>query len=789
MADSGSPTHEPPSPAAQAGAKRRKLRKGTRSCWECKRRKNKCTWSTSEGHCDGCRHRGTQCIGQEFPEHAPLERCKTNRLDDSSRLRRLEALAEELSRRVDSRDAREDHARSLPDDRGDELLASSGRGPSPNAATNHMVGPGSHEFSNALLGNDRMRTVSILQPSLPRRLLASGSSRQFEGAPDECITPLVHALVAAWPSERHHDAILNSRVAWLHPALSTACSGFRTPPSPKDLLQLPPPGTTPVVIARKLLALGACIQVISSRSGHETTSLSPEYHTISSRVLETVSKLVTHNDDLPESIEIVECLIIESQYHNYMGNIRRSWIILRRAMAMAQILGLDRQSKILAHNPSADEAEAISRQESVWFLLVHFEQYLSLVLGISPSPAENSQISPGLLERRTPSERMGRLHSMAAGRILQRNRVDIYNLAETKEIDRILQKAAACMPAQWWSPPEWSDGSGDEGVYSVISRLMVHFAHYNILLQTHLPHMFHCLGSQQHYYNTPTVIDSSREILTRFTAFRSRHPAVSYCRGLDIFAFVASIALCLLHIHATSESQAPSNPGSFNISNLVAHQRLTNRGLMERALRSTEMIAKVEPDDKISSEIVPVFQRLLAVEDEAYNGISYSIHLPSNARRPGSSSQEVANSIDTLSLDVPFCGTIRVVRANVTDAISTEIGNPRETTQVTHMLSGSFPSSTSEYQTTAPPSLQAPEGQHAASTGNYQVSNHQSDITNAHTVMQTSYNPPLMSYNDRDFAEESMAASELLMPDLMGVLDGRSSHAADTDLFECLWDI
>ncbi|KAI0200403.1 hypothetical protein F4808DRAFT_460755 [Astrocystis sublimbata] len=104
MADSGSSAHrEPPSPTAQPGAKRRKIRKGTKSCWECKRRKHKCTWSGNEDKCDGCYHRETQCISQEFPEehvpHVPHERRGVN---NANRLQRLEALVEGLYQKLNS---------------------------------------------------------------------------------------------------------------------------------------------------------------------------------------------------------------------------------------------------------------------------------------------------------------------------------------------------------------------------------------------------------------------------------------------------------------------------------------------------------------------------------------------------------------------------------------------------------------------------------------------------------------------------------------------------------------
>lgn len=53
-----------------AAARRRKIRKGTQSCWECKRRKTRCSLMLTGGSgiCDGCRRRGTECVSQEFEQ-------------------------------------------------------------------------------------------------------------------------------------------------------------------------------------------------------------------------------------------------------------------------------------------------------------------------------------------------------------------------------------------------------------------------------------------------------------------------------------------------------------------------------------------------------------------------------------------------------------------------------------------------------------------------------------------------------------------------------------------------
>lgn len=46
-------------------AKRGKVRKGTHSCWECRRRKVKCTFASAKDTiCITCHRRGAKCVGQ-----------------------------------------------------------------------------------------------------------------------------------------------------------------------------------------------------------------------------------------------------------------------------------------------------------------------------------------------------------------------------------------------------------------------------------------------------------------------------------------------------------------------------------------------------------------------------------------------------------------------------------------------------------------------------------------------------------------------------------------------------
>lgn len=97
----------------QSEAKRRKIRKGTRSCWECKKRKMRCVFADVDSPievgpeqlvCVGCQRRGTKCIGQEFElvegkdksENSTLQKKAGRRIGRQDRVAKVEALLDQL---------------------------------------------------------------------------------------------------------------------------------------------------------------------------------------------------------------------------------------------------------------------------------------------------------------------------------------------------------------------------------------------------------------------------------------------------------------------------------------------------------------------------------------------------------------------------------------------------------------------------------------------------------------------------------------------------------------------
>ncbi|KAF2868787.1 hypothetical protein BDV95DRAFT_499682 [Massariosphaeria phaeospora] len=580
---------------------KRQVRRGTHSCWECKRRKTRCIFAKpSEAVCVGCRSRRTKCISQMFDEDLSAVRGQADRLE------RIESLATQIQENVNGF----------------------------NISEYPLLSP------------------LATEPALRTELLVTNKSNE-----------LSRALTAVWPSQQDLEVILSMSVETPKLLHRVVCNPYSlcqcsSSPSPRDML-LQPPSTSshPVSSARKLLLLGTFMQCLQPCSAIEKAGLNINCHDIMTRVIDTAITLVTSNDELVQSIEGVECIMIESMYHNKAGNLRRAYLTLRRAITIAQMLHLHRghihSSSIAMLEP---ETRARIHLDSLWFRLIQSDRYLSSMLGLPQAWLGTGFANQKVLECCTPIERMERIDCVATGRILQRNDGDMQDLAKTQEIDKLLQSASACMPPQWWLIPDLSSSSSGNA-FDEVDRLMHQLPHYFLLIQLHLPYLLNSSDDRKFDYSKITAVNASRDILTRFVAFRNSQSIGAYCRGVDYLAFIASTVLCLAHIVARPR-EVDSDRGT--IFDFLAHQRPSDRGLIERTTEYMEEATRTS-NDVTASKIASTFRHLLAaMEATATNGASYST-IPSFGGDVGCDGQ-LSDCGTVLCISIPHYGSINVER-------------------------------------------------------------------------------------------------------------------------------
>lgn len=444
--------------------------------------------------------------------------------------------------------------------------------------------------------------------------------------------------------------------------------------------------------ARRLLLLSTYLQNIPS-THRDLDRLGVGYEQMIYRVFDAATRLVTSHDHLVESVEGVECLMMESMYHNNAGNLRRAWLVLRKAIGIAQLLGLDRRSLQATQGGHAaikmiDPETTRARVDPgrMWFRLIASDRYLSLMLGLPEAGAdEGSFLTAEALEDCTAMEKMERMVVAAGGRILRRNRhhnhATPYDYhGDDTETESILQKVAALMPSKWWLMPSPEDGSSgfDEGDMEydeegkelrMTIRLMNQMAYQHLLIRLHLPYLLrrHTTSDSQYDYSRTTAVNASRELLTRYVSFRlssstqghdpssKTGPPPPYCRGVDFLAFVASIVLCLVSIDARQSCQQ----GGLPYHPFSAQQHLGDRGLMEHTLDIMERMARCN-GDTIATRIADILRPLLAIETDSTKSAVCTLSAKSeDCEQELECGGSVGDGGD-LHIQIPYLGTIDI---------------------------------------------------------------------------------------------------------------------------------
>jgi hypothetical protein len=472
---------------------------------------------------------------------------------------------------------------------------------------------------------------------------------------------LSHALLAVWPNEHDLDLILSIPVGLSVLYHGIVCMPYpkflgAQIPSPRKMLQLPVPGSHPVLIARRLLLLGTFLQGIPPSYAKKLAQLSTPYKNLMCLLVKTASRLVTNNDELVGSLDGIECVMIESMYLNNAGNLRRAWLKNRKAMVLAQMMGLHKETGMPITVLETGTRERVDPGH-MWLRLVLSDRYLSLILGLPQGSLENTFASPEALSHCTPMEKMERIEGLVSNLILQRNEGDRTDLAATHKMDRMLQEAAALMPPQWWLSNPVAAPGADVDAFKESIRLVLHFTHYHLLVQVHLPYMLQPSSVNPGYdYSKMSGASAARAILTLFVSFHRSESGTTYCRGIDFVAFIASVTLCLAHV----ESRRPLKTSGVTAFQSLQHQRLGDRALLERTLEVMETMAK-DDSDIVAQRISSILRPLLAIEHDSAMGNYY--HATTSPDAGGPNPQWLSSKqrgLGELSIQIPYFGTIKI---------------------------------------------------------------------------------------------------------------------------------
>ena len=426
----------------------------------------------------------------------------------------------------------------------------------------------------------------------------------------------------------------------------------------QKLLDMPGPSAHPVLLAKYMLSLATFILYLPPRCHQRIENISEPPGNIMRRLANMAINLVTTTDELLGSVESLECTILEGIFYANVGSLRRAWLAIRRASGLAQLMGCHRPSRV-QRLKFIDTNSTDADPHAMWFRVLYVDRFLSLMLGLPPCSYDTSCASEAALEGQTDIGRLQHEHCALAARILQRNESEqgADNWLLTLDIDKDLRKAGESLPSKWWLIPNLAIVD-EKSIFGETLRLLHQLYHYNLLNHLHLPYLLRSTSAtedaqarQRHIYSRLACVSASREALTRYTAFRSFNRIAFCCRSSDFFALIAAMTLLLVHLN--SHGQDDLNSGA---DYLLAHQRLSDRAMMERVLEDMQQMSE-ESNDAVNKESADLLQKLLHLEAAGASGERiWSAESLSAAEVDASDKSEA----EVLRISVPYLGHIKI---------------------------------------------------------------------------------------------------------------------------------
>ena len=594
-------------------------RKGTHSCRECKLRKVKCVFaSPSATVCNMCKKRKARCISQwNDPDTGDTLQSTTDTSETPTEVSNARNMVIETARR---------RQRPLADDTESPKRRAISINSTP-ASTPRAISPDPPTVQNGPVP----QPVIVAPTPPPSNVSPPGTSK---------LSPLMKELLRAIPSYLDITLLLEKMDGFppMNYPFDYASYCSRSSKTAAMILDLRQPESNPFLLAKQMLALASAIRRIPRNDF--IPGLSKHHYELMDELAETAIGKVTTNDALLGTLEGLELIILQALHHVDCGDAQRAWVSHRRAVTTAQLLGLHGSShyrfKVINSNANLDP-------EAMWISIVCMEREASLLLGL---PTSTGGV---ILKERTTGSEMAVSLGNVAGKILERNRIEVSQQASdlTKDIDQELVMIAEQMPPAFWQPLDFARVAQDpKEASNELRRAIDHGFYHNLVIQLHLPHM---LCPPHDLYSKMACVNACREILSRHPDLQSFEPVVSRCRMIDFHAVVAGMALMLAHAisHCGKRSE-----------NVLAYQRASDRGMVERTLENMKLVSDLH-QDTLLGKCTRLLMELLAIEEEAAHQHRHNVEQQQNESEPPGHIRKM------LIARAPFLGVIQLSKEGI----------------------------------------------------------------------------------------------------------------------------
>ncbi|KAL7931283.1 hypothetical protein V8C35DRAFT_309989 [Trichoderma chlorosporum] len=544
----------------------RKVRKGTRSCWECKRRKIRCTFSPGNATtCIWCISHNAACVSQRFQDEAD-DASRTQTME--SRMMRVESLLEQILEKLDSR-SQQSFTQESP---GRPAIVDDGTGIDVVNTITSISAPWSISA-----------VVSVFQSASFMSEIGGKETSSTTGstvAPDSSLSA-THSDTNMWPKLKRVSRLLlemmPSRIAieildgqsspWI-------CQLLRPLPSLKQsnkfsLLKTMPLESSslshPTVIARALMCIVICLQQLPQHVDITQFQLPSPRDTYMESLTSVITSLVTLDDEIIATPEGLECLLLLSIYFVNSGRPRRSWLNNRRTLAIAQLMDLHRVHDDDVNGKSSNPEASVAE---LWPHIIHYDRHLSQILGFpcgvvdtyEPLTSSKLKLLQHLDGYKQDALYLAELDRIAALLIEREQRSARLATSITQSIDNALVNLATSMPQSWWHPFDRLSGSQAEAMEMLYGRYNIQLWHHQLEMSNHLPFMLDKTEERQTEYSRIACLKAARQLIKVYLPLRTTFGMFSCCMT-NFQAFTAAVILIFNMFLRTPNAEMDAKSG------------------------------------------------------------------------------------------------------------------------------------------------------------------------------------------------------------------------------------
>ena len=514
------------------------MRKGTRSCRECRRRKIKCHWeSASATVCKDCSQHNRNCLSQGYV--ADGDRNGKSGRHIQVKIERVAPIVERLAKQP------QDHSTI------DEVYSHHQDLDALDGQTSES-GPIYTLFNNEVLRQpDRPRGPHLNNTttvSFGGRQLSDLEKLQSTIAHEPDILDILEVSKDWW-------------ISWRDQAWVLRANG--TPQSARSFVQSRFESQDPVTYATGLMCVAMALQHIRPAKDDTTLTLTTNTTTLLECIVAVVDQVIlTKNQQNATAILVA---LQRAKIHAESSQLRKSWLRIRQALEIAKELKY-------TSGPDPSQEELMERQRWIGHIY-EMDNSISMILGFPHATDSDftdslalSVLAGGEGDVNLKMRALRRVVALAAARINDRNGSNWADASGlTDSIQNTLNFAASAMSVEWWNVESITYSSERKDTFE---HLMAQLWFWQIQSFLHLPFMLDANRNPDHEISRDLCVQGCRNMLRVFCRLRG-DPGLSVymCSCED---FQAVLAACMLLVGVLCQISYRSGPDNYSFEDVFA---------------------------------------------------------------------------------------------------------------------------------------------------------------------------------------------------------------------------